>query len=178
MPTMRRKYGDQNVEGENRLASFNALMEDDFNTGGAVAELFELVTQLNRLADQHKLETEGQSVQRRVIRHSSNRVVTWCSIFGRCQSAFKACRIISTLWRLRRRLAAGVLRSRPKMAESVLMMDDEVDDMNRALQTELVETMQQHPLVTEQALYAIIIGYINPETFAAINEKFVTEFVG
>jgi cysteinyl-tRNA synthetase len=57
------KYGDQNVEGDDRLASFNALMEDDFNTGGAVAELFELVTQLNRLADQHKLETEGESLQ-------------------------------------------------------------------------------------------------------------------
>jgi len=59
-----RRYGLQNIEGDNRLANFNALMEDDFNTGGAVAELYELVTQLNRLADQHKLETAGQSVQR------------------------------------------------------------------------------------------------------------------
>ena len=51
-----------------------------------------------------------------------------------------------------------LLEADAKMAERVLLMDDEVDDMNRALQTELVETMQQHPLVTEQLFYAIIIG--------------------
>jgi phosphate transport system protein len=52
----------------------------------------------------------------------------------------------------------ALLEADAKMAESVLTMDDEVDDMNRALQTELVEVMQQHALVTEQALNAIIIG--------------------
>lgn len=35
---------------------FIDLMDDDINTGGAVAVLFELLTTLNRLADQHKLE--------------------------------------------------------------------------------------------------------------------------
>jgi cysteinyl-tRNA synthetase len=62
--TLKAKFGEQNTEGDDRLAAFNALMEDDFNTGGAVAVLFELVTQLNRLADQHKLEGAGDSVQR------------------------------------------------------------------------------------------------------------------
>jgi len=52
----------------------------------------------------------------------------------------------------------ALLEADAKMAESVLLMDDEVDEMNRELQNELVETMEQHPLVTEQALYAIIIG--------------------
>jgi phosphate transport system protein len=52
----------------------------------------------------------------------------------------------------------ALLEADAKMAESVLEMDDAVDDMNRALQSELVEVMQQHSLVTEQALNAIIIG--------------------
>jgi len=33
-----------------------------------------------------------------------------------------------------------------------------VDDMNRAVQEELVETMQQHSVVSEQALTAILIS--------------------
>jgi cysteinyl-tRNA synthetase len=40
---------------------FREHMDDDFNTGGAVGVLFELVTALNRLADTHKLETSGSS---------------------------------------------------------------------------------------------------------------------
>jgi phosphate transport system protein len=52
----------------------------------------------------------------------------------------------------------ALLEADARMAESVLSLDDAVDDMNRALQTELVEVMQQHPLITEQALNAIIIG--------------------
>lgn len=52
----------------------------------------------------------------------------------------------------------SLLEADAKMAESVLTMDDAVDDMNRALQTEMVEVMEQHPLVSEQALNAIIIG--------------------
>jgi phosphate transport system protein len=45
-----------------------------------------------------------------------------------------------------------------KLAESVLAMDDEIDDMNRDVQAELVEVMQQHPVVSGQALNAIIIS--------------------
>jgi cysteinyl-tRNA synthetase len=37
-------------------ASFLEKMDDDFNTGGAVADLFDLVRELNRHADQAKLE--------------------------------------------------------------------------------------------------------------------------
>ena len=31
-------------------------MDDDFNTGGAIADLFDLVRELNKYADQQKLE--------------------------------------------------------------------------------------------------------------------------
>ena len=38
---------------------FLAAMDDDFNTGGAIAELFELARTINKFIDDHKLETEG-----------------------------------------------------------------------------------------------------------------------
>lgn len=44
----------QNI-GESRYR-FLAAMDDDFNTGGAIGELFELVRQLNRFVDENKLE--------------------------------------------------------------------------------------------------------------------------
>ena len=37
-------------------------------------------------------------------------------------------------------------------------MDDDVDDMNRSVQAELVEMMQQHPQFSVQALTAILIS--------------------
>ena len=52
----------------------------------------------------------------------------------------------------------ALLEADAKMAESVLLMDDEVDAMNKAVQAELVEVMQQHSLVSEQALNAILIS--------------------
>ncbi|HEY0264658.1 MAG TPA: phosphate signaling complex protein PhoU [Granulicella sp.] len=52
----------------------------------------------------------------------------------------------------------SLLEADPKLADSVLMLDDEVDAINRGVQLELVEVMQQHPVVSEQALNAIIIS--------------------
>src|SRR5277367_2660161 len=52
----------------------------------------------------------------------------------------------------------ALLEADAKLAENVLAMDDEVDAMNRAVQTELAEVMQQHSLVSEQALNAILIS--------------------
>jgi len=52
----------------------------------------------------------------------------------------------------------ALLEADPKMAETVLSMDDDVDDMNRAVQAELVEMMQQHPQFSVQALTAILIS--------------------
>ncbi len=52
----------------------------------------------------------------------------------------------------------ALLEADAKLAESVLSMDDEVDEMNRAVQTELIGVMQQHAMVSEQALNAILIS--------------------
>lgn len=57
-----------------------------------------------------------------------------------------------------RRAIQALLEADAKLAESVLHMDDEVDDMNRAVQADLVEVMQQHPVVSSQALNAIIVS--------------------
>ena len=57
-----------------------------------------------------------------------------------------------------RRSIQALLEGDSKLAESVLAMDDEIDEMNRAIQAELVEVMKQHPQVAEQSLNAIIIS--------------------
>ena len=57
-----------------------------------------------------------------------------------------------------RRAIQALLEADAKLAESVLEMDDEVDDMNRSVQQELVEVMRQHPMVSGQALNAIIVS--------------------
>ena len=57
-----------------------------------------------------------------------------------------------------RRAIQALLEADAKLAESVLLLDDEVDDMNRAVQTELMDTMQRTPDCAEQALSAIIIS--------------------
>ena len=57
-----------------------------------------------------------------------------------------------------RRAIQALLEGDSKLAESVLEMDDEIDDMNRAIQAELVAVMQQHPELAEQSLNAIIIS--------------------
>jgi phosphate transport system protein len=57
-----------------------------------------------------------------------------------------------------RRAIQSLLEADAKLADSVLAMDDEVDDMNRHVQSDLIEVMQQHPVVSGQALNAIIIA--------------------
>jgi len=57
-----------------------------------------------------------------------------------------------------RRAIQALLEADAKLADSVLAMDDEIDDMNRAVQTELVEVMQRQPDVSGQALNAIIVS--------------------
>jgi phosphate transport system protein len=52
----------------------------------------------------------------------------------------------------------ALLEADARLAESVLSMDDEIDEMNRSVQNELIEVMQLHPQVSEQALNAIIIS--------------------
>ncbi len=57
-----------------------------------------------------------------------------------------------------RRAIQALLEGDGKLADSVLDMDDEIDEMNRSIQAELVEVMMQHPQVAEQCLNAIIIS--------------------
>src|SRR6185437_2463397 len=52
----------------------------------------------------------------------------------------------------------ALLEADAKMAESVLLLDDEVDDMNRAVQAELLEAMQRSPEISIQALNSIIVS--------------------
>jgi phosphate transport system protein len=52
----------------------------------------------------------------------------------------------------------ALLEADAKLAEKVLAMDDEVDDMNRDVQAEMVQLMQQQPETSAQALNAIIVS--------------------
>jgi len=57
-----------------------------------------------------------------------------------------------------RRAVQSLIEADAKLAESVLAMDDEIDDINRTVQTELVEVMQRRPAISSQALSAIIVS--------------------
>lgn len=57
-----------------------------------------------------------------------------------------------------RRAIQSLLEADARLAESVLALDDEIDDMNRFVQADLVELMQQQPAVSQQALNAIIVS--------------------
>lgn len=52
----------------------------------------------------------------------------------------------------------ALLEADARMAESALTLDDEVDVRNSSVQSGLVEVMQQHAEVSEQALNAILIS--------------------
>lgn len=57
-----------------------------------------------------------------------------------------------------RRAIQSLLEADAKLAESVLAMDDEIDEMNRLVQAELVDVMQRQPNISSQALNAIIVS--------------------
>lgn len=57
-----------------------------------------------------------------------------------------------------RRAVQSLLEADAQMADSVLAMDDEVDNLNRAVQQELVGVMQQNAEISSQALSAIIVA--------------------
>jgi phosphate transport system protein len=52
----------------------------------------------------------------------------------------------------------SLLEADARLAERVLALDDEIDDMNRSIQAEMIELMQDQPEHTEQALNAIIVS--------------------
>ena len=55
-----------------------------------------------------------------------------------------------------RRAIQALIEADARLAESVREMDDEIDHMNRAAHTELIEVMQRSPNASLQALNAII----------------------
>ncbi len=57
-----------------------------------------------------------------------------------------------------RRALQALLEADARLAESVLAMDDEIDDMNRRIQTELIDLMQLRPELSSHALNAIIVS--------------------
>ncbi len=57
-----------------------------------------------------------------------------------------------------RRAIQALLEGDSKLAESVLEMDNEIDEMNRIIQHELVDCMQHHPMAAEQSLNTIVIS--------------------
>jgi cysteinyl-tRNA synthetase len=66
-PATRRSQGDFDPAGDPLLTEvaerrdrFLESMDDDFNTGGAIGDLFELVRRLNKFVDDEKLEEPGR----------------------------------------------------------------------------------------------------------------------
>ena len=50
-------------------ANFLAKMDDDFNTGGAIAELFDIVRELNKYCDQNQLDDLKKVVESKEVYH-------------------------------------------------------------------------------------------------------------
>ena len=57
-----------------------------------------------------------------------------------------------------RKAIQALLEGDSKLAESVLAMDDEIDEMNRMIQRELVDCMTNDATAAEQSLNAIIVS--------------------
>lgn len=57
-----------------------------------------------------------------------------------------------------RRAIQSLIEADARLAESVLALDDEIDDINRDVQAGLVDLMQRRPEISEQALNAIIVS--------------------
>jgi len=57
-----------------------------------------------------------------------------------------------------RRAIQALLEADAKLAENVLAMDTEIDEINRDVQAELVDLMQRRPEISIQALNAIIVS--------------------
>ena len=61
---------------------FMMHMNDDFNTGGAVGVLFELVTAANKFADTHKLEEVADEPNRQAFAEAASLVKEFADILG------------------------------------------------------------------------------------------------
>jgi phosphate transport system protein len=57
-----------------------------------------------------------------------------------------------------RRSIQSLLEADARLAESVLALDDEIDDINRMVQDDLVDLMQRRPEIAQQSLNAILVS--------------------
>jgi phosphate transport system protein len=57
-----------------------------------------------------------------------------------------------------RRAIQSLLEADARLAESVLALDDEIDEINHMVQADLVDIMQRQPAISQQALNAIIVS--------------------
>jgi len=57
-----------------------------------------------------------------------------------------------------RRAIQSLLEADARLAESVLALDDEIDDINRMVQDDLVDLMQRRPEISQQSLNAILVS--------------------
>ncbi|MBM4001806.1 MAG: cysteine--tRNA ligase [Planctomycetes bacterium] len=75
-----------------RRTAFLAAMDDDFNSGAAISELFELVRGLNKYADQYELEQPDKAVAERVsaFRRGAQTLRELTAVLGLFRSAPKS----------------------------------------------------------------------------------------
>lgn len=74
LPAAARREDGEFAPGDDRFLKdvyahrqrFLEFMDDDFNTGGAIGELFELVRRLNRYIDEHRLEDPAERVPEQI----------------------------------------------------------------------------------------------------------------
>ncbi len=82
--------GDPLLEDVARLRSrFLDAMDDDFNTGGAVGDLFELLRRLNRFIDEEKLEKDGPAAPEKIasLRKGTAKLRELSAVLGLFRSA-------------------------------------------------------------------------------------------
>ena len=63
-------------------ARFLEFMDDDFNTGGAIGVMFELLSVINRFADQHKLDSEQPAAEMAALRSALALVRELANLLG------------------------------------------------------------------------------------------------
>ncbi len=88
-PATRRSHGDFPALPDGLLAqvhrrrtAFLEKMDDDFNTGAAISELFELVRGLNKHIDQNRLESKSNEQAREDLRPATRTLRELTSVLG------------------------------------------------------------------------------------------------
>jgi len=65
-----------------QLSQFTQAMDDDFNTAGAIATLFDLAGSINRFIEQEKLETGGSDAAKKGALNATRRLIAAARLIG------------------------------------------------------------------------------------------------